>query len=248
MLHSEVLSKFLEYNRRNPIEVSAFALYVVLLEKWKDNNFQEFSISIEELIRELSISRKTIVKTKDILLTHGLIKVSNEKGLKTVFNIVENYELPTIAEEKNNIRKEEFQSFVPSIKKEPIKEDIDTSLKTIEDIEIPKINVEPPVVEIPEIPKSNTPVKTLSDIPKFDEILEFAKTLPVYDEKFNYHLESKYLSWKENGWKNGLGDPIINWKGLVRNTIPHLKGMKIGNEISVASIPSIKAPVMTYNE
>ena len=36
-------------------------------------------------------------------------------------------------------------------------------------------------------------------------------------------VELKYLSWVENGWKDGNDKPIKNWKSKLLNTIPHIK-------------------------
>ena len=36
-------------------------------------------------------------------------------------------------------------------------------------------------------------------------------------------LDLKYQAWKENGWKNGNGKKIKNWKTTLLNTLPYLK-------------------------
>lgn len=36
------------------------------------------------------------------------------------------------------------------------------------------------------------------------------------------HLRAKYYSWKDNGWVNGKGREIKNWKNTLNNTLPFL--------------------------
>lgn len=36
-------------------------------------------------------------------------------------------------------------------------------------------------------------------------------------------LRLKYESWTENGWKDGHGKAIVNWKSKILNTLPYLK-------------------------
>jgi len=58
-------------------------------------------------------------------------------------------------------------------------------------------------------------------IPTFDEFKNHALS-----KKSNIdleHLRMKYDAWIENGWKNGHGNKIKNWKGSLNNTIPYIK-------------------------
>lgn len=60
--------------------------------------------------------------------------------------------------------------------------------------------------------------------PPLSEFLEYCK--PIYKDAFvnyEYTLTSKYESWVEAGWKDGMGNKIKNWKTKIKNTIPHLK-------------------------
>lgn len=259
MLHTELLSKFLEYNSRKPVGSSTFALYVIFLNCWKDNNFEAFTFTLNEIEAQLSITRMTAVKVKEKLIKLGFITYYQEKGQKGIFNINKNFDFGN-----TSIAMAEFESKIPKETKLPKKEDefpkkkvkasqenpkIDTeeikAIGKIENIEVPKIELAQPVIEIPEIPTQSVKSSRVTNIPTFDEVLKFAKSLKNYDEAYDEHLESKYDTWVETGWKNGFGNPITSWTGLVRNTIPHLKGMKIGTEIK--EIPSVKIPT-TYNE
>ena len=58
-------------------------------------------------------------------------------------------------------------------------------------------------------------------IPEFSEFLNYALSKEkILDEKA---VKLKYDSWIENGWKNGNGKSIKNWKSNLLNTIPYLK-------------------------
>ena len=67
-----------------------------------------------------------------------------------------------------------------------------------------------------------------------DKVIIDSKSIPAREEFIKYCLEKKkdvdpaaaglkFDSWKENGWKDGYGKPIKNWKSKALNTIPHLK-------------------------
>lgn len=64
-------------------------------------------------------------------------------------------------------------------------------------------------------------------IPEFSEFLNYAlEKEPLLDEKF---VKLKYESWIENGWKNGNGNPIKNWKSNLLNTIPYIQKNQNGS-------------------
>jgi len=63
--------------------------------------------------------------------------------------------------------------------------------------------------------------------------IESGNNIPTLKEFTNYALENekdlnikkvelKYKAWKENGWKDGNGKKIQNWKTKLLNTIPYL--------------------------
>ena len=59
------------------------------------------------------------------------------------------------------------------------------------------------------------------DIPAWETFHAYALTKKRnIDES---HLRLKYDSWVENGWQDGNGKQIKNWKSKLLNTIPHLK-------------------------
>ena len=73
--------------------------------------------------------------------------------------------------------------------------------------------------------KGNKPkVNSKNVIPTFDEFIEYAKTIDeIYKSTLDYSIKSKYQSWVDNGWKDGNGNDIKNWKNTLRNTLPYLR-------------------------
>ena len=73
-----------------------------------------------------------------------------------------------------------------------------------------------------------------SKIPSEQEFLEYGNTiykqLGKDTEPFKFGLLAKYKSWLDNGWKNGHGKPIKNWKNTLNNTLPHIKGIYNGKQ------------------
>ena len=60
-----------------------------------------------------------------------------------------------------------------------------------------------------------------NNIPGFEEFKQYA--ISKKDDVDLIALNFKYESWKENGWKNGNGKKIKNWKSSLLNTLPYLK-------------------------
>lgn len=65
------------------------------------------------------------------------------------------------------------------------------------------------------------------EIPTEVEFLEFCQTIKEFDFKeLEFSLKAKYEAWVTDGWKDGHGKPIKNWKSKLKNTIVHLKPIK----------------------
>jgi len=86
-------------------------------------------------------------------------------------------------------------------------------------------------------PTSNQQVTTNKNVKK-----EKNTHIPTFDEFKNHalskksnidleHLRMKYDAWIENGWKNGHGNKIKNWKGSLNNTIPYIKTLSSSTHI-----------------
>lgn len=68
--------------------------------------------------------------------------------------------------------------------------------------------------------------KSKKEIPTLNEFLNYVLTVPEFAPKFEslkYSIQSKYEQWIENGWKDGHGNEIKQWKTKLKNTLPHLK-------------------------
>jgi hypothetical protein len=71
----------------------------------------------------------------------------------------------------------------------------------------------------------NVNVSTDVDIPAYDEFKEYALD-KCSELNFNVpenSINAKYQSWKANGWRNGNGKKIKNWKTTILNTLPYLQ-------------------------
>ena len=70
-------------------------------------------------------------------------------------------------------------------------------------------------------PNNNITIEHNNNIPNFDTFLNHALSKePNIDQ---VELKKKYDSWSYNGWLDGNGNKITNWKLKLNNTIPHIK-------------------------
>ena len=65
-------------------------------------------------------------------------------------------------------------------------------------------------------------------IPTEAEFIDFALSKKSTLDK--HVVKLKYESWVLNGWKDGNGNKVINWKSKLLNTIPHLTEAKATKE------------------
>lgn len=64
------------------------------------------------------------------------------------------------------------------------------------------------------------------NIPTEFDFLDFCKSfLNGKYEPLEFSLKAKFESWVLNGWKDGNGKNILNWKSKIKNTVPYLKPM-----------------------
>lgn len=59
--------------------------------------------------------------------------------------------------------------------------------------------------------------------PTREEFLNHCKTLTTKFEEYKYSFGMKYDTWVADGWKDGNGKKIKNWKLKISNTLPYLK-------------------------
>lgn len=63
-----------------------------------------------------------------------------------------------------------------------------------------------------------------------------AEKLGVPPQELTYSLSVKYFTWKNDGWKDGYGNEIKNWKNKLSNTLPHLQRTKRPNNPDKISV------------
>jgi hypothetical protein len=69
--------------------------------------------------------------------------------------------------------------------------------------------------------KDKVKVKEKIKYPELSEFLQYGIENSNIDFKFS--IEAKYEQWVDNGWKDGNGNAIKNWKTKLKSTLPHLK-------------------------
>lgn len=218
MNYTELTTKFWSINEKSPLGASAIALYFFLLEKCRQNDGKDFTISDNAICQKLSLTRPTINALKSKLRNVGLIQYQTRNGVPSIYRIITNI------------------SFLLQ-ESEPFKKMIESPI--INDIQ-PKILEEKTI---------HTSTRENINIPSLDEFMNFAKSLEIYDETMDFAIKSKYESWRDNGWVNGLGIPINKWQNNLKNTLPHLKtSKKKPSGLQPNNIPTIKRPKQTYNE
>jgi len=218
MNYTELTTKFWSINEKSPLGASAIALYFFLLEKCRQNDGKDFTISDNAIGQKLSLTRPTINALKSKLRNVGLIQYQTRNGVPSIYRIIT--DISFLLQES-----------------EPFKKMIESPI--INDIQ-PKILEEKTI---------HTSTRENINIPSLDEFMNFAKSLEIYDETMDFAIKSKYESWRDNGWVNGLGIPINKWQNNLKNTLPHLKtSKKKPSGLQPNNIPTIKRPKQTYNE
>lgn len=225
----ELITRFWSYNQKHNFGAVSCAIYLFLLEKWKDEK-QVDSIRISDLhiCQILSLTRPTVKTARDKLLKYGLVEFQSKNGSATYYKIVTDFSEidfnPDISissvKEKKPIRPE-LQDLNPA-----------KNLKAIK----PKAKVETE----PEVKTENQ--KELPDgVPSFDEFLEYAKTLSIYSSNDDFAIQEKYNQLLDDKWLNNMQKPIRNWKALLKSTFPYLKKASENNtSIEIKKLPSIK--------
>ena len=234
MNYTELTTKFWSINEKSPLGASAIALYFFLLEKCRQNDGKDFTISDNAISQKLSLTRPTINALKSKLRNVGLIQYQTRNGVPSIYRIITDISFlqqESLQKETLNIKNKVSQESEPFKKM----------------IEIPIINsIQPKILEEKTI---HTSTRENINIPSLDEFMNFAKSLEIYDETMDFAIKSKYESWRDNGWVNGLGIPINKWQNNLKNTLPHLKtSKKKPSGLQPNNIPTIKRPKQTYNE
>ena len=234
MNYTELTTKFWSINEKSPLGASAIALYFFLLEKCRQNDGKDFTISDNAISQKLSLTRPTINALKSKLRNVGLIQYQTRNGVPSIYRIITDISFlqqESLQKETLNIKNKVSQE------SEPFKKMIESPIIN---------NIQPKILEEKTI---HTSTRENINIPSLDEFMNFAKSLEIYDETMDFAIKSKYESWRDNGWVNGLGIPINKWQNNLKNTLPHLKtSKKKPSGLQPNNIPTIKRPKQTYNE
>jgi len=239
MEYIELIRKFWLSVKEYPQNSSVISLYLFLLENWDIKEKIDFELSDKEIGRRLRMDRNTVKRSKEILRNLGLINYQITNGYPTFYKIILDYSL-----RKSN---KDIPIAEKNIKKVP--QEIPPAIPTIVPLPFPEIETpqdKKETIEVPHVPPKQDKDKPKGNIPTLEEFLAYAKTLDLYEESLIPHLKIKYETWEENNWTNGYGNPIINWKMTLKNTMPYLKNNNKNKNIM--NIPKINRPKTTYNE
>ena len=239
MNDSELTEKFWKYNEKEPLGAIAVALYFFLLEIWKKNEQNDFSLSDTEICERLKITRPTIITLRQKLVTLGMIQYQSKNGLPGHYKIIPEYSPVLSAFEKTKIHKggstnKKNQKTI-SKKKKPAE-------NFLQKTENPQ-NQNLTSYNSPQITTAML-IQVSENIPSLEEFTQYAKTLENYIPELDQLIKEKYDSWLGNGWKNGYDKPITNWKSSIKNTMPFLQSeLQSSNATSEKiALPTIKRP------
>lgn len=235
MYYLELIERFWDHNANGPIGSTAIAAYLYLLKTSNANERYDFKISDVVVSRELGLSRKTVIKTREKLRKAGLIDFQTPKGLPCHYRILLNYPLRfsevdelKVAEPGNVDLEEEVKDHINLEglqQKEVVSEILD--------------NNQPDSSELLNEPQQDQKDRSF---PSISEFLEYAKTLDAFDSQLESGIREKYEAWINNGWTNNLKRPITNWKSSLKSALPFIKNSIETDGFSAISIPDIKRP------
>jgi len=243
MNYTELITKFWGINEKSPLGASAIALYLFLLEEYRKNNGKDFTISDNVISQKLSLTRRTINALKSKLRNIGLIQYQAQNGLPSIYRIISNFSFL-----QQELPKKETVKIKNETNQEPISTEQTPEIPINKTLEQPiqTNNIQSQILEEKTI---HTSTRENIKIPTLEEFMNFAKSLEIYDETMDFAIKSKYESWRDNGWVNGLGLPINKWQNNLKNTLPHLKtSKKKSSGLQPNNIPTIKRPKQTYDE
>lgn len=221
MKYIDLIERFWQLNSNTSLGSASIAFYMYLLEHYKSNNHNDFTIADVTVKKELKITVNTIKSTRDKLRNIGLINYKCKNGVPCQYKILDNPLLEVV--------------------NKPVKVFPTSIINEEKPIKIPVAESKDDKRPVPKEPINNP------NIPSIEEFLEFAKTLKNYSPELNSKIEGKYDSWIENNWKNGYDRPITNWKSTLKSTLPYLiQAPK--NTMNPKEIPTINRPKSTYNE
>ncbi|WP_027384903.1 hypothetical protein [Epilithonimonas caeni] len=221
MNYLNLLSNFWEANQKLKIGASAAVIYIFLLHKWNEKQLEDFTLSDIEISKKLRLSINTIKSTKEVLRNIGLIEYQTQNGLPCCYKIVTN---EIIFEKENNSK----QKVTEKKKQTTSKLSKTSTLKNITSLDSTSVGKNEKPIKLIDIPaqseiNSDSPEKHVSlENPSFDEFLSFAKTIKNYMPDLDSSIETKYISWLNNQWRNDSNRPITDWKKTLKNIMPYI--------------------------
>ena len=251
MNDSGLTEKFWKFNEKEPLGAIAVALYFFLLEIWKKNEQNDFSLSDTETCELLKITRPTIITLRQKLVTLGMIQYQSKNGLPGHYKIIPEYspilsafEIPDIKNEVSTTKRSQTFKKISRIKgsKKTIQKKKKTAENFLQKTENPQ-NQNLTSYDSPQIPTAML-IQVSENIPSLEEFTQYAKTLENYIPELDQLIKEKYDSWLGNGWKNGYDKPITNWKSSIKNSMPFLQSeLQSSNTTSEKiALPTIKRP------
>lgn len=73
------------------------------------------------------------------------------------------------------------------------------------------------------------PREAKTPIPTQSEFISYGLSI-TKNESYKFPIAAKYNQWLADGWKDGNGRKIGNWKTKLQNTIPHMKPFTSGEQ------------------
>ena len=242
---SELTEKFWEYNEKEPLGAVTVALYLFLIEVWKKNEENDFSLSDTEICERLKITRPTIIALRQKLVTAGMIQYQPKNGLpgcyKIHFEYSSTFSVFANPESKKGVSTTKRNQKIIHKKKETAKK----VLKSTENSQNQNLTSD----DLTKKPLT-VPISLPSNIPSLEDFTECAKTFENYNPELDHLIKEKYYSWLGNGWKNGYDKPITNWKSSIKNIMPFLQSeLRSSNATSEKiALPTIKRPKSSIDE
>ena len=231
MYYLELIHRFWGFNQKISIGSTGISMYLYLLKIAFDNERYDFQISDVAISKELGLTRKTVKSTKEKLKSLGLIQFQTKNGLPCGYRLILDY--PLSVSEPKNVKKEKLweQEFIQK------EEGLVFPSPTVSPIQNLFENTDQKFEKQSSREKSNN-----KNTPSWEEFIEFAQTLEIYYQQLDFEIQTKYESWKNNGWKNHADRPITNWKSSLKGTLPFMKQTTESSTLSLKSIPNINRP------
>lgn len=236
MYYQELIERMWNFNQRIKLGSTAIAMYLYLLKLGNDANGYDVSLSDVDLSKILGITRKTVKQTKEKLKNLGLIQYKNKNGFACNYRLLVNYSLDISEFQDLQKTKSDENSSMPKFQKSKTSQELEhfqeSSQKNIQQENLDHTKI------IQDIKRN---------YPSLEEFMVFAKTLDGYKVSLNSAIESKFILWSQNGWKNNSDRPINNWKHSLKSSLPYLKDNTDKTEKYDKSLPSIKRPKSIFD-